>query len=95
MLFTAVAYFFLFIILFDRILDLMQAVSYSSVMDGLTGLYNKNYFKKKVEEYVLNKNANALVFIDIDNFKKLNDTKGHHVGDVMLKFAAALLKDNL
>lgn len=91
--FTAVAYFFLFIILFDRILDLMQAVSYSSVMDGLTGLYNKNYFKKKVEEYVLNKNANALVFIDIDNFKKLNDTKGHHVGDVMLKFASALLKD--
>jgi diguanylate cyclase (GGDEF)-like protein len=83
----------LFVILFDRIIDLMQAVSYSSVTDGLTGLYQKHYFKKKVNEAIAAGEPCAVIFSDIDNFKKLNDKEGHQTGDVMLIFAATVMKE--
>lgn len=83
----------LFVILFDRIIDLMQAVSYSSVTDGLTGIYQKHYFKKKVNEAIDAGEPCSIIFSDIDNFKRLNDTEGHQVGDVMLVFAATVMKE--
>ncbi|MGG3471513.1 diguanylate cyclase [Neobacillus pocheonensis] len=83
----------MFYIFFERIVDLMEAVSYSSVMDGLTSLYNKNYFKKKVAEALHTGKTSYVLFSDIDNFKKLNDTLGHQVGDEMLKFVARILKE--
>ncbi|RCW41577.1 diguanylate cyclase (GGDEF)-like protein [Paenibacillus prosopidis] len=83
----------LFVILFDRIIDLMQAVSYSSVTDGLTGLYQKHYFKRKVNDAIAAGDPCAVIFSDIDNFKRLNDTEGHQKGDVMLVFAATVMKE--
>ncbi|TVY07326.1 GGDEF domain-containing protein [Paenibacillus cremeus] len=83
----------LFIILFDRIIDLMQAVSYSSVTDGLTGLYQKHYFKKKVNEAIAAGKPCSVIFSDLDNFKRLNDTQGHQIGDIMLKLAAKIMKE--
>lgn len=83
----------LFVILFDRIIDLMQAVSYSSVTDGLTGLYQKHYFKRKVNDAIAAGDSCSVIFSDIDNFKKLNDTEGHQKGDVMLVFAATVMKE--
>lgn len=83
----------LFIVLFDRLIDMMQAVSYSSVTDGLTGLYQKHYFKKKVNEAIAVGEPCSVIFSDIDNFKKLNDTEGHQTGDTMLVFAATVMKE--
>ncbi|MEY9092803.1 GGDEF domain-containing protein [Paenibacillus sp. RC84] len=82
----------LFFLLFDRVVELMQAIYQSSITDGLTKVYNRKYFDKRVSQYIrLNLNVSVL-FSDIDNFKKLNDTKGHHMGDEMLKQVASIMR---
>ncbi len=67
-----------------------------AVLDGLTGLYNRRYFKElmTLETTRLKRHAGnfSLLMIDIDNFKTYNDTKGHVAGDELLKKAAALFK---
>jgi len=57
--------------------------------DGLTGLYNRSYFQQELERVVervdRNKLSNhAVLYIDLDNFKYINDTMGHAAGDQML-----------
>lgn len=57
-----------------------------SSVDSMTGLYNKKTFVALTEEYLGRKKAaGALVFLDVDDFKKYNDTYGHQNGDVVLK----------
>ncbi len=64
--------------------------------DPLTGIYNKRYLVEALEaEFKRAKtlhNDFSLVFIDIDHFKKVNDTYGHSAGDYVLKEFAALIK---
>ena len=63
--------------------------------DAMTRLYNKTYAENVVKEEIekLEKDANAaLVIIDIDNFKTINDTYGHMIGDhVIIEFASRLM----
>lgn len=60
--------------------------------DELTGLYNRRMFNKAIEE-AANKNNEQihLALIDLDNFKKINDQYGHHIGDEVLKKLSTLL----
>ncbi|BBP42573.1 sensor domain-containing protein [Thiosulfativibrio zosterae] len=58
--------------------------------DSLTGLENRTYFSNKVTE-ILSEGlglSSALLFIDLDGFKKVNDSLGHSVGDELLKIVA-------
>lgn len=70
-----------------------------SVTDSLTGSYNSAYFKQKLAEVM--KDARyynqpmALLFCDIDNFKKLNDHEGHLYGDKVLKQIAKVIHDHV
>jgi diguanylate cyclase (GGDEF)-like protein len=90
-----IAYFFmLFFILFDRVVELMQAIYTSSITDGLTRLYNRKYFYNRVTQYVERGLPVSILFSDIDNFKKLNDTKGHQMGDDVLKQVAEIMKES-
>lgn len=64
--------------------------------DGLTGLYNRTYFQQELERVVerarRNGNVNcALLYIDLDNFKYVNDTLGHAAGDRLLMEVAGIL----
>ncbi len=59
-----------------------------AMKDSLTGLFNRNsfntYFRRTLERDQANANLTALMLIDIDRFKFINDTYGHHVGDALL-----------
>ena len=64
--------------------------------DGLTGLYNRRYWEEQlVVEFKRNKRSEAqssLIMLDIDNFKKVNDTYGHSAGDEVIRAVAAVIK---
>jgi diguanylate cyclase (GGDEF)-like protein len=55
--------------------------------DGLTGLPNRHFFYEKLQALVKEKTEFALIFIDLDGFKEINDTLGHDYGDILLSQA--------
>lgn len=59
--------------------------------DSLTELYNKSYFYKKAEELLKQPGMKWLFFIDVDNFKSVNDMLGHLTGDHVLQDVASVL----
>ncbi|TLS53955.1 GGDEF domain-containing protein [Paenibacillus antri] len=90
--FLPVVFFFIvFLFIFERVLELMQAVYHSSITDGLTGLYNRRFFMRRLQQYLQGGVAVGVIFTDIDNFKKLNDTKGHQQGDEALRKVASIV----
>lgn len=86
-------YFILFMLFFERIVELMQASLHSAITDGLTGLYNRRYMLSRTNQYIRLGYPVSVLFSDIDNFKKLNDTKGHHAGDEALKAVARIMME--
>lgn len=67
--------------------------------DGLTGLYNRRYFNERIEEAagraLAEKSCLSLILLDIDNFKKYNDTYGHPEGDRLLKIVAGTMEGTI
>lgn len=69
--------------------------------DSLTGLPNRRYFEKILKnilafnENSYKANKGIVLFLDLDNFKNINDTLGHDVGDKLLKIIANKLKEVL
>lgn len=67
--------------------------------DSLTGLYNKRSFSNRIEWAVNSANEKgaplALVSIDLDNFKRCNDTHGHQIGDTLLKNVGEVIKHSI
>ena len=74
-------------------MHLLQRASY----DALTQLYNRETFLKsltnELEMSIMKKSLDALMFIDLDDFKFFNDEYGHACGDEVLKFVADTLKE--
>lgn len=70
-----------------------------SVTDVLTGLPNRLLLNDRLSQAMAdakrNKTRLALIFIDLDKFKPVNDTYGHHVGDWLLKEAAQRMQERL
>jgi diguanylate cyclase (GGDEF)-like protein len=67
--------------------------------DGLTGLLNQKIFKERLSEEISRsaryKSTNAVLFMDIDKFKRINDTHGHLFGDYVIKETARIINENL
>lgn len=69
-----------------------EKVKTDATIDFLTGLSNRMSFDKKIQSFMIKARENdtplSLLMIDIDHFKRFNDTFGHLVGDEVLKFVA-------
>ncbi len=76
-----------------------QEAELESLYDNLTGLYNRKAYNQKVAETLANLErynvSSSLLICDIDFFKKINDTFGHHIGDQVLIKIAQLFKDKV
>lgn len=70
-----------------------------AITDGLTTLFNHRYFKEHLEQELYRASRNrsevSLIMLDIDYFKRYNDTFGHPAGDALLRAVARILKDNI
>ncbi len=69
----------------DKMTELAQT-------DSLTGLMNRSAFEAKLQAYRDKDCVTVMAYVDLDNFKKVNDTFGHTAGDLVLKKAAELMK---
>jgi len=65
--------------------EAIRAIAYT---DALTGMYNARYFREKIEEALKLQMVFSILYVDIDNFKSINDTFGPKTGDAALKIYA-------
>lgn len=72
--------------------DLERQIRHSSNTDFLTGLYNRRCFYQYIHNNRDNKTV-SLMYIDLDRFKEVNDTRGHKVGDAVLISTAKILME--
>lgn len=83
----------------DKLRQNLQQVTSEAQKDGLTNLYNRRTFERLLEEYMTaaqeQKMEMCLIMLDVDHFKKFNDTYGHLLGDEVLKIVARTLTDLL
>lgn len=78
----------------DNEMQAMDRLRSQAEQDSLTGLYNRKETEKRIKQFLDSKPdlCCALFMVDMDNFKQINDTKGHMLGDVVLTEAASAMK---
>jgi diguanylate cyclase (GGDEF)-like protein len=65
------------------------------IQDELTGAFNRGFMQRKITEWLHHKRPFAVLFIDLDDFKYINDTYGYAVGDQILMHFVSRLKEDL
>ena len=80
-----------------KLLELERQLSHQAFHDGLTGLANRHQFRRYLDEVIDDRRlvSSVVLFIDLDDFKTVNDTLGHAVGDELLRVVAERLLDTL
>jgi diguanylate cyclase (GGDEF)-like protein len=82
-----------------RSAQLLDETRRLAITDALTGLFNRRHFNQQLEENVGRATRYgeplALVFLDLDHFKLVNDRFGHHAGDQCLQVLASTLRDSV
>lgn len=79
--------------------QMAQQLSWQATHDSLTGLVNRREFERRLAELVgvaqADKRQHALLYLDLDNFKAVNDTCGHAGGDEMLRQLTTVLQTGM
>jgi len=74
-------------------------LEYLAMHDSLTGLYNRFYFEEELKQFSATASRgngpHALLYLDLDRFKVINDTLGHHHGDMVLRNISSLIMSRL
>jgi two-component system cell cycle response regulator len=85
--------------LLDKLCDRYEMAVHSAITDKLTGLYNRRYFDYfldlEIKRSSRQQTSLALLMVDIDDFKQINDTLGHLFGDTILNKLGELLKTQI
>lgn len=80
-------------------IEMYEKVEELSNIDGLTGLYNRRYFQLTIDRMVGESSRTgtplSMIMLDIDHFKKVNDTYGHKAGDDVIRFISRTVKNNV
>ena len=80
-------------------LKLRESLQAQAIRDGLTGLYNRRYLEETAAREILRADRNgapfSVIMIDIDHFKRFNDTHGHTTGDALLRACGNLLHQQM
>lgn len=83
----------------DQLQDMNVLLEQLSVTDGLTGLYNHRHFWNILDQELARVDRYqgdlALILVDLDDFKRVNDRFGHSVGDLLLQSIARILKETV
>jgi PAS domain S-box-containing protein len=78
---------------------LREALRAQSTKDPLTGLYNRRYLQemldREIRRAIRSEQPMGILMLDLDHFKKFNDTYGHEAGDAVLRETAALLSRSI
>ena len=83
---------------FKKVIHFADFASYLTeiaLKDDMTGLYNRRFFDFLIDKYETQDVEVGIVFIDLNNFKLLNDTYGHLFGDKALKEVANIIKTSI
>jgi diguanylate cyclase (GGDEF)-like protein/PAS domain S-box-containing protein len=90
------------VVMFEDVTEARQqreTLEHLALHDSLTGLPNRQLFADRVEQGILNSSrhdqALAVLMIDLNHFKEINDTLGHHIGDMVLKEVGARLQASI
>ncbi|MBU1658944.1 bifunctional diguanylate cyclase/phosphodiesterase [bacterium] len=79
----------------NKVNQLNKELEHTSLHDNLTGLPNRLYLNQQIDslkqEALKNDTKLAIIFLDLDHFKNINDTLGHHIGDELLQIVAKIL----
>lgn len=67
-------------------------LTYDARTDVLTGMTNRRTFEEVIQQWIDEQTPFSIIVLDIDRFKSINDTYGHHAGDEVLKHIADLIK---
>ena len=80
-------------------IEMYEKVEDLSNVDGLTGLYNRRYFQLTLDRMLMEASRTghplSMIMLDIDHFKRVNDTYGHKAGDDVIRFLSRTLKNNI
>ncbi len=79
--------------------EMEELLTHQATHDSLTGLLNRVEFEKRLYEFSrrskINNEKHSICYLDLDQFKIVNDTCGHHAGDELLRQLSAILKNKL
>lgn len=67
-------------------------LTYDARTDVLTGMTNRRTFEEVIQQWIDEQTPFSIIVLDIDRFKSINDTYGHHAGDEVLKHIAGLIR---
>lgn len=84
--------------LFEELREKNKVLEYKATHDSLTGLLNKGAMEKHISERIDSAKEDdniGLFFIDLTNFKRINDEHGHHIGDSVLQRIAHQIKGTI